>query len=80
MTATVTGTRARRGLLGISSNLKWSAVELARIADRLEAARNSPDSQAVLRMIQIFQQGEKRLNLIANQISDVAFRHEADKA
>ncbi|MEQ7918246.1 hypothetical protein ABQX22_03560 [Xanthomonas sp. WHRI 1810A] len=80
MTATNTSAQTRRDLQGISSDLKWSAVELARIADRLEAAGNSPDAQAVLRMIQIFQQGEKRLNMIASQISDAVFRPEADQA
>lgn len=67
MTTINTSAQTRRDLQGISSDLKWSAVELARIADRLEAAGNSPDAQAVLRMIQIFQQGEKRLDLIADQ-------------
>lgn len=73
MTATNTGAQTRRDLQGISADLKWSAVELARIAERLEAAGNSPDAHAVLRMIQIFQKGERRLNLIADQISDVTF-------
>ena len=80
MTATNSVALTRRELQGISSDLKWSAVELARIAGRLGAAGNSSDAQAVLRMIQIFQQGEKRLDIIANQISDMAFLQEANKA
>jgi hypothetical protein len=68
MPETKHGTEVRRDLQGISADLKWSAVELARIAGRLDAAGNSPDAQAVFRMIQIFQQGEKRLSSIAEQI------------
>jgi len=80
MTVTNTGVQTRRDLQGVSSDLKWSAVELARIANRLEAAGNSPDAQALLRMIQIFQRGEIRLNAIANQITDSPIIQEADKA
>lgn len=78
MTTTNTSAQTRRDLHGISSDLKWSAVELARIADRLEAAGNSPDAQAVLRMIQIFQEGEKRLNKVADSITDATYVQEAD--
>jgi hypothetical protein len=80
VTTTNTSAQARRDLQGISSDLKWSAVELARIADRLEAAGNSPDAQAVIRMIQIFQQGEKRLGLIADQIHTLVSRQATDSA
>ncbi|WP_341520193.1 hypothetical protein AABC73_17085 [Pseudomonas sp. G.S.17] len=59
----------RRDLQGISSDLKWSSVELSRIAGRLEAAGNSADAQAIQRMMQIFQEGEVRLNHIACTIS-----------
>jgi hypothetical protein len=60
----------RRDLQGISSDLKWSSVELSRIAGRLEAAGNSADAQAIQRMMQIFQEGEVRLNHIAGMVSD----------
>lgn len=63
-------TQIRRDLHGISSDLKWSAVELSRIADRLETSGNSADAQAVLRMIQIFQQGEARLIQIAETVDE----------
>jgi hypothetical protein len=65
-------TQIRRQLYGISSDLKWSCVELLRIAERLEAAGNSPDSQAIHRMIQNFQQGELRLSEIADATRDDA--------
>jgi hypothetical protein len=51
----------RRDLQGLASDLKWSAVELARIADRLSQAGNEADAQAVLRMCRIFHDGEERL-------------------
>lgn len=70
MATPISGIQLRRGLLDISSDLKWSAVELARIADRLEHAGNSPDAQAVLRMIQSFQQGEKRLSTMAAEVAN----------
>ncbi|PHN17201.1 hypothetical protein AO242_21135 [Pseudomonas sp. ICMP 561] len=57
--------QARREILGISADLKWSVIELRRISERLEASGNMPDAQAILRMIQSFQQGESRLNQIA---------------
>ena len=47
MTATNTGAQMRRDLQGSSADLKWSAVELASIAERLEAAGNSPEAHAV---------------------------------
>lgn len=51
----------RRYLKGIASDLKWSAVELMRIADRLSLAGNEADAQAVLRQCQVFQAGEDKL-------------------
>ncbi|MCQ3032535.1 hypothetical protein NLO88_17930 [Pseudomonas syringae] len=72
MTTGATNTQVIRDLVGISSDLKWSSVELSRIADRLEAAGNSADAQAILRMIQVFQDGEKRLALIANTVKSGA--------
>lgn len=41
MTTDATNAQMVRDLVGISSDLKWSSVELSRIADRLEAAGNS---------------------------------------
>ncbi|WP_122322973.1 hypothetical protein [Pseudomonas amygdali] len=72
MTTDATNAQMVRDLVGISSDLKWSSVELSRITDRLEAAGNSADAQAILRMIQVFQDGEKRLALIANLVKSDA--------
>ncbi|MFW9086979.1 hypothetical protein ACOI7N_20800 [Pseudomonas sp. P2758] len=52
----------KRDLQGISSDLKWSAVELKRIAERLSLTSNGADAQAIYRMIAIFQADEARLN------------------
>lgn len=41
----------RRDLQGLAADLKWSAVELVRIAERLSQAGNEPDAQALHRMI-----------------------------
>lgn len=52
----------RRDLQGLASDLKWSAVELMRIAVRLSEAGNEADAQAVIRICQVMQAGEDRLN------------------
>lgn len=51
----------KRDLQGIASDLKWSAVELMRIAERLSQVGNEADAQAVIRMITVFQNDEDRL-------------------
>ena len=51
----------KRDLQGIASDLKWSAVELIRIAGRLSVAGNEADAQAVLRKCTVFHDGEDRL-------------------
>ena len=40
----------KRDLQGVASDLKWSAVELMRVAERLSQAGNEADAQAVLRI------------------------------
>lgn len=35
----------RRDFQGLAADLKWSAAELVRIADRLREAGNEPDAQ-----------------------------------
>jgi hypothetical protein len=59
----------RRDLQGIAADLKWSAVELVRIAERLSQAGNDPDAQALHRMIAMFQREEGRLSSIVGEIS-----------
>lgn len=58
----------RRDLQGIASDLKWSAVELVRIAGRLSAAGNEADAQALLRMIKVFQSDEDKLAGYAEEV------------
>ena len=74
-----TNSQMRRDLVGISSDLKWSSVELLRIADRLEAAGNSADAQAIHRMIQVFQSGEERLTLIADLVRSDAVESSSEE-
>ena len=50
-----------RDLQGLANDLKWSAVELMRIAARLSEAGNETDAQAVIRICQVMQAGEDRL-------------------
>jgi len=59
----------RRDLQGVAADLKWSAVELVRIAERLSQAGNEPDAQALHRMIAVFQREEGRLSTILNEIA-----------
>lgn len=60
----------RRYLQGVASDLKWSAVELKQIAERLILAKNDPDAQAVLRMCTILIAGEEKLNGYADEVND----------
>jgi len=59
----------RRDLQGMAADLKWSAVEIVRIAERLSQAGNEPDAQALHRMIAMFQREESRLSTIVNEIA-----------
>jgi len=58
----------KRELENIASDLKWSAVELKGIAQRLEHSHNQPDAQALFRMITIFEKGEARLKRYAEEV------------
>ena len=59
----------RRDLEGLAAELKWSGVELVRIADRLKQVGNDPDAQALYRMINTFQREEERLSVIAKDVA-----------
>lgn len=61
MTLTKPNQDLRRDLQGLASDLKWSAVELMRIAVRLSEVGNEHDAQAVIRICQVMQAGEDRL-------------------
>lgn len=58
----------KRDLQGIASDLKWSAVELMRIAERLSLAGNEADAQAVLKMCTVFHADEDRLTGYAEEV------------
>ena len=58
----------KRDLLGIASDLKWSAVELMRIAERLSLAGNEADAQAVLKMCTVLHADEDRLTGYADEV------------
>lgn len=60
----------RRDLQGLASDLKWSAVELMRIAERLSQAGNEVDAQAVIRICQVMQAGENRLVGYGDEMKD----------
>lgn len=70
MTLTKPNQELRRDLKGIASDLKWSAVELMRIAERLSLAGNEADAQAVLKMCQVFHDGEDKLAGYADEVRD----------
>ncbi|QHF11110.1 hypothetical protein N026_14625 [Pseudomonas syringae UB303] len=57
-----------RDLQGLASDLKWSAVELLRIVERLSLAGNEPDAQAILKMIILFQADEDKLAAYVDEI------------
>jgi hypothetical protein len=58
----------KRDLQGIASDLKWSAVELLRVAERLSQAGNEADAQAVLKMCAVFHADEDRLTAYADEV------------
>ncbi|WP_095093874.1 hypothetical protein [Pseudomonas sp. Irchel 3A5] len=60
----------RRDLTGSASDLKWSAVELMRIAERLSLAGNEPDAWALLKMCQVLQAAEDKLAGYADEVRD----------
>ncbi len=51
----------RRDLQGLASDLRWSAVELLRIAEQLRLTGNDVDAEAVKRLCDLFQGDEQRL-------------------
>ncbi|WGK93008.1 hypothetical protein [Pseudomonas migulae] len=58
----------RRDLQSVASDLRWSAVELVRLADQLRQAGNDVDAQAVLRLCDLFQGDEQRLAGYAEEV------------
>ena len=58
----------KRDLQGIASDLKWSAVELKRIAERLSQPGHEADAQPVLKMCAVLHTGEDRLAGYADEV------------
>ena len=58
----------RRDLQSVASDLRWSAVELLRLADQLKQAGNDGDAQAVMRLCDLFQGDEQRLAGYAEEV------------
>ncbi|MNJ55818.1 hypothetical protein D3C77_513360 [compost metagenome] len=58
----------RRDLQGLASDMKWSAVELMRIAERLSLAGSEVDAQAVIRICQVMHTGEDRLAAYGDEV------------
>lgn len=58
----------KRDLQGVASDLKWSAVELMRVAERLSLGGNEADAQAVLKMCTVLQADEDRLTGYADEV------------
>ena len=58
----------KRDLQGVASDLKWSAVELMRIAERASQAGNEADAQALLKMCTVFHAGEDRLTAYVDEV------------
>ena len=58
----------RRDLQAIASDLRWSAVDMKAIAQRLDQAGNPADAQTLLRMCEVFEKTEARLVSYANEV------------
>lgn len=60
----------RRDLTGSASDLKWSAVEMMRIAERLSLAGSEPDAWALLKICRVMQAAEDKLSGYADEVRD----------
>jgi len=60
--------KLRRDLQSVASDLRWSAVELLRIAEQLRQAGNDVDAQAAIRLCELFQGDEERLAGYAEEV------------
>jgi hypothetical protein len=58
----------RRDLQKLASDLRWSAVELLRVAEQLRLAGNDIDAQAVQKLCDLFQGDEQRLSGYAEEV------------
>lgn len=58
----------RRDLQSVASDLRWSAVELLRIAEQLRQSGNDVDAQAAIRLCEVFSGDEQRLAGYAEEV------------
>jgi tRNA G26 N,N-dimethylase Trm1 len=58
----------QRDLQSVASDLRWSAVDLKRIAEQLRQSGNEADAQTVLRSCEVLQSDEERLQLYAKEV------------
>ncbi|KAF2391901.1 MULTISPECIES: hypothetical protein [Pseudomonas] len=58
----------RRDLQSVESNLRWSAVELLRLAEQFRLAGNEVDAQVALRLREVLQGDEERLKSYAEEV------------
>ncbi|EJZ58843.1 MULTISPECIES: hypothetical protein [Pseudomonas] len=58
----------QRDLQAVASDLRWSAVDLKRIAEQLRKNGNEADAQAVLRSCEVLQSDEERLQSYAKEV------------
>jgi hypothetical protein len=58
----------QRDLQSVASDLRWSAVDLKRIAEQLRKSGNEADAQTVLRSCEVLQSDEERLQLYAKEV------------
>jgi hypothetical protein len=64
----------RRDLQGVASDLRWSSVELLRIAQQLRLAGNDVDAQATQKLCELFQGDEERLAGYAEEVKAKVIR------
>lgn len=72
MSLTKPNQELRRDLKGIASGLKWSAVELMRIAERLSESGNEHDAMALMGMCSILQASEDKAAGYADEVGSGA--------
>ncbi len=58
----------RSDLQNLASDLRWSAVELKGIAERLNQTGNEVDAQLLLKTCQVLETAEERLSIYAEEV------------
>lgn len=58
----------RSDFQNLASDMRWSAVELKAIAERLRQTGNEVDAQSLLKTCQVLETAEERLALYASEV------------